>query len=112
MKGRKTERPAARDIGMLIRNLAARRVARLCYRQHIQETSKTCCRWKKARCILHCSACCARAGLAADWGISARNRKVRTYKLTPAGRKQLDRDIAGFERLLAGIGRVMRPVES
>jgi transcriptional regulator len=50
--------------------------------------------------------------VAADWGISARNRKVRTYKLTPAGRKQLDREIAGFERLLAGIGRVMRPAES
>ena len=50
--------------------------------------------------------------VAADWGISARNRKVRTYKLTPAGRKQLNREIAGFERLLAGIGRVMRPQES
>ena len=48
----------------------------------------------------------------ADWGISARNRKVRTYKLTPTGRRQLDREIAGFERLLAGIGRVMRPAES
>jgi len=28
------------------------------------------------------------------------------------GRKQLDREIAGFERLLEGIGRVMKPVES
>jgi PadR family transcriptional regulator, regulatory protein PadR len=50
--------------------------------------------------------------VAADWGISARNRKVRTYKLTRPGRKQLDREIAGFERLLAGIRRVMRVVES
>jgi len=48
----------------------------------------------------------------ADWGVSARNRKVRTYKLTPAGRKQLDREIAGFERLLSGISRVLRPVQS
>ena len=48
----------------------------------------------------------------ADWGISARNRQVRTYKLTPAGRKQLEREIAGFDRLIAGIGRVIRPVES
>jgi PadR family transcriptional regulator, regulatory protein PadR len=48
----------------------------------------------------------------AEWGISARNRKVRTYKITPAGRKQLTREIAGFDRLLAGIGRVMRPTES
>lgn len=50
--------------------------------------------------------------VAAEWGISAQNRRVRTYKLTAAGRKQLERERAGFERLLAGIGRVMRPVES
>lgn len=48
----------------------------------------------------------------AEWGMSARNRRVRTYKLTPGGRKQLEREIAGFERLLGGIGRVMRPAES
>lgn len=48
----------------------------------------------------------------ASWGVSGRNRKVRTYKLTPAGRKQLDREIVGFERLLEGIGRVLRPAES
>jgi PadR family transcriptional regulator PadR len=50
--------------------------------------------------------------VAAEWGISARNRKVRTYKITPAGRKQLQREIAGFDRLLVGIGRVLRPAES
>ena len=33
-------------------------------------------------------------------------------RLTAAGRKQLEREIAGFERLLAGISRVIRPVES
>jgi PadR family transcriptional regulator, regulatory protein PadR len=48
----------------------------------------------------------------AEWGTSARNRRVRTYRLTPAGRKQLEREIAGFERLLSGITRVIRPVES
>ncbi|MGH7907022.1 MAG: PadR family transcriptional regulator [Candidatus Binataceae bacterium] len=48
----------------------------------------------------------------AEWTISAQNRRVRSYKLTAAGRKQLERERAGFERLLAGIGRVMRPAES
>ena len=48
----------------------------------------------------------------AEWGISSRNRRVRTYKLTPAGRKQLEREVAGFERLLGGIGRILRPSES
>ena len=48
----------------------------------------------------------------AEWTMSPRNRRVRTYKLTPGGRKQLEREIAGFERLLGGIGRVMRLAES
>jgi PadR family transcriptional regulator PadR len=50
--------------------------------------------------------------VSAEWGISARNRRVRIYKLTPAGRKQLDREVSSFERLLKGIARVMRPAES
>jgi PadR family transcriptional regulator, regulatory protein PadR len=50
--------------------------------------------------------------VSAEWGVSSRNRRVRTYKLMPAGRKQLERERAGFERLVEAIGRVMRPAES
>ena len=48
----------------------------------------------------------------AEWGVSARNRKVRTYRITPAGRKQLQREVSSFEKALLGISRVLRPVES
>ena len=48
----------------------------------------------------------------AEWGLSARNRKVRVYKITPAGRRQLDREVSSFERMLKGISRVMRPAQS
>jgi transcriptional regulator len=48
----------------------------------------------------------------AEWGISARNRKVRMYKITPAGRRQLGREVSSFERMLDGIKRVMRPAQS
>lgn len=50
--------------------------------------------------------------VAAEWGLSARNRRVRIYKITSAGRKQLDREVSSFERMLAGIARVMRPASS
>jgi len=50
--------------------------------------------------------------VAAEWGISARNRKIRTYKITPAGRKQLDRHVSSFERMLDGIAKVMKVIES
>jgi PadR family transcriptional regulator PadR len=48
----------------------------------------------------------------AEWGLSTRNRRIRVYKITAAGRKQLDREVSSFERMLQGIARVMRPTES
>lgn len=50
--------------------------------------------------------------LSAEWGTSARNRQVRIYRLTAAGRKQLERKVSAFERLLSGITKVMRTSES
>lgn len=50
--------------------------------------------------------------LSAEWGVSPTNRKVRIYKITPAGRKQLHKEVSQFERMLAGISRVMKAVES
>src|ERR1700687_6353673 len=48
----------------------------------------------------------------AEWGISSTNRRVRIYKLTPAGAKQLEREVSRFERMLEGITRVLAPGES
>lgn len=45
----------------------------------------------------------------AEWGLSDNNRRARLYRLTPAGRKQLAREVADFERLLEAILRVVRP---
>lgn len=50
--------------------------------------------------------------LTAEWGLSATNRRIRIYKITPAGRKQLEREVSSFERMIEGIARVMRPEES
>ena len=50
--------------------------------------------------------------LAADWGVSSTNRRVRIYKITPIGRKQLDQQVSSFEKMLEGISRVMRTSES
>ncbi len=79
--------------------------------QHIQQTSEDVLQVEEGSLYPALQRILREGWVVADWGISARNRKVRTYKLTPAGRKQLDREIAGFDRLLAGIGRVMKAVE-
>lgn len=47
----------------------------------------------------------------AAWGISATNRRVRIYTLTPAGARRLEREVTSFERMLEGIRRVLAPVE-
>ena len=43
----------------------------------------------------------------AEWGVSENNRRARFYRLTAAGRKQLEAERRGFEYLLAAIARVM-----
>ncbi|MGA8026547.1 MAG: PadR family transcriptional regulator [Bryobacteraceae bacterium] len=47
----------------------------------------------------------------ANWGISSTNRRVRIYKITPAGAKRLKHQVSSFERMLEGIRRVLAPVE-
>lgn len=50
--------------------------------------------------------------VSAEWGLSVRNRKIRVFRITSAGRRQLERQISSFDRMLEGITRVMRPAES
>ena len=49
-----------------------------------------------------------RAGwLESEMGISVRNRPVRIFKLTVLGRKHLEQERSSFERMFAGIKRVL-----
>ncbi|MGB6932444.1 MAG: PadR family transcriptional regulator [Acidobacteriaceae bacterium] len=47
----------------------------------------------------------------AEWKISATNRRVRMYNITPAGVKHLRREVSKFERMLEGISLVLAPVK-
>src|ERR1700735_380298 len=44
----------------------------------------------------------------AEWGISETNRKVRFYRLTPAGRKQLEAELSEYGRVHEAIQSVLR----
>ncbi len=44
----------------------------------------------------------------AEWGISETNRKVRFYRLTPAGRKQLEAELSEYDRVSEAIQAVLR----
>jgi PadR family transcriptional regulator PadR len=80
--------------------------------QYIQQTSQDVLQVEEGSLYPALQRLLREGWVSAEWGTSARNRRVRTYRLTPAGRKQLEREIAGVERLLGGISRVIRPAES
>jgi transcriptional regulator len=46
--------------------------------------------------------------ITAAWGVSENNRRARFYRLTKAGRKHLEREQAGWERLSAAIALLLR----
>jgi len=45
--------------------------------------------------------------ITAEWGASENNRRARFYALTKAGRKQLEAEVAKWERLSAGVNLVL-----
>jgi transcriptional regulator len=46
--------------------------------------------------------------LKAEWGTTENNRRARFYRLTPAGRKQLEAESTAFNKMIRAIQLVMR----
>jgi transcriptional regulator len=46
--------------------------------------------------------------ITATWGVSKQNRRARFYALTRAGRRQLNKEAAAWERLAGAITQVVR----
>jgi PadR family transcriptional regulator PadR len=44
----------------------------------------------------------------AEWGVTSENRRARYYKLTAAGRKQMEAEAEQFERVIGAIARVIQ----
>jgi transcriptional regulator len=49
-----------------------------------------------------------RGWIEAEWGLSINNRKAKYYGLTRAGRRQLEAQNAGWERVSAAIAQVLQ----
>jgi transcriptional regulator len=50
--------------------------------------------------------------LESELGVSAKNRPIRIYRLTDAGIKHLEQQVSSFEKMFAGIARVLAVVQS
>jgi transcriptional regulator len=49
-----------------------------------------------------------RGWVTAEWGVSETNRKVRFYRLTAAGRRQLQTEVANYDRVTEAIQTILR----
>jgi DNA-binding PadR family transcriptional regulator len=49
--------------------------------------------------------------ISSEWGVSDNNRKAKYYKLTRAGKKQLEREAREWEQTTAIVARFLAPGE-
>jgi PadR family transcriptional regulator, regulatory protein PadR len=49
-----------------------------------------------------------RGWITSEWGASENNRRAKFYKLTRAGRKQLDAECVNWERVSQAVTRILR----
>jgi transcriptional regulator len=50
----------------------------------------------------------AQGWIDAEWGVSEKGRQAKFYKLTRAGRRQLETETATWERFAAAVGLVLK----
>ena len=49
-----------------------------------------------------------RGWVKAEWGFTEENRRARYYRLTLAGKRQLEQEIARFDRVMGAVTRVIQ----
>jgi PadR family transcriptional regulator PadR len=96
---------------MVLQTLRARPLHGYAIAQHIQQTSEELLQIEEGTLYPALQRLLREGWVQAEWGVSKTNRRVRIYRITAAGRKQLQREMSSFERMLKGIARVMGPSE-
>jgi transcriptional regulator len=51
----------------------------------------------------------AKGWLSGEWGRTADNRRARYYRITSAGREQLEREVESYRRVSLAIARILQP---
>jgi PadR family transcriptional regulator PadR len=77
--------------------------------QHIHQTSGNVLQVEEGSLYPALQRMLIKGWVVAEWQQSENNRRARFYRLTPAGRKQVAREIQDFEHVMAAIVRVIQP---
>ena len=80
--------------------------------QHIQQRSKNLLQVEEGSLYPALQRLLKARLVKAEWGISSTNRRVRTYQITTAGLRHLEKQISSFERMFEGISLVLNPGKS
>src|SRR5271156_5741527 len=75
--------------------------------QHIKERSKNLLQVEEGSLYPALQRLLKAKLVKAEWGLSATNRRVRTYEITAAGLRRLEQQISSFERMFEGIALVL-----
>ena len=77
--------------------------------QHIQQISEDVLQVEEGSLYPALQRMLIKGWVTAEWGQSENNRRARYYRLTPAGKKQLNVEISEFEKVIQAITRVIQP---
>ena len=77
--------------------------------EHIQQTSEDVLTVEEGSLYPALQRMLVKGWVDAEWGLSDNNRRARYYRLTGAGRKQLQAEITEFEKVTRAITRVIQP---
>ena len=98
--------PGALEV-MILQSLRLRPMHGYALVKHIKQVSEDMLRGGR-RFSLSCTSTDAERRLArAESGISAKGRPTRIYRLTDAGIRHLEKEVISFEKMFAGISRVL-----
>lgn len=76
---------------------------------HIQQTSEDVLQVEEGSLYPALQRMLLKGWVEGEWALSENNRKARFYRLTAAGKAQLDLELSEFERVHRAIQRVIQP---
>ncbi|HVN78021.1 MAG TPA: PadR family transcriptional regulator [Terriglobia bacterium] len=76
--------------------------------QRIQQVSKEVLRVQEGSLYPALYRLERRGWIDSEWGVSENNRKAKYYRLTKAGRKQLELETRTWERLAAAVAQILQ----
>lgn len=76
--------------------------------QHIQQVSRDALRVGQGSLYPALHRLEGRGWIVAEWGVTQNNRRARYYRLTPAGRRQVEQEISAWDEFAGAVRLVLQ----